>query len=198
MDKRNASSRLAAEDWCRAALLAFGEQGERAFSVEPLARRLGVTKGSFYWHFSSKAELIDRALELWRDEGTGAIIAELERDPDPRTRLVRLLAMALRDTSEARAEAALQAAAARGHARIGPVVNEVNRSRLAYLAGLYAKLGRGPAWADAAYAGYLGACQLLAMEEGALASARREGLVEHLVLALVPPSDVSDVSGSSP
>ena len=45
------NGRLSAEDWAQAALDLIAEQGVAAVAVEPLARRLGVTKGSFYWHF---------------------------------------------------------------------------------------------------------------------------------------------------
>ena len=45
---------LTAEDWARAALEAIAEDGVTAVAVEPLARSLGVTKGSFYWHFANR------------------------------------------------------------------------------------------------------------------------------------------------
>ncbi|MBP8098362.1 MAG: helix-turn-helix transcriptional regulator, partial [Arenimonas sp.] len=55
--------RLSAEDWARAALDVIAEQGLAAVAVEPLARRLGVTKGSFYWHFPSREALLVAALQ---------------------------------------------------------------------------------------------------------------------------------------
>ena len=50
------SGRLSADDWAQAALEQIAEQGVAAVAVEPLARRLGVTKGSFYWHFPSRED----------------------------------------------------------------------------------------------------------------------------------------------
>lgn len=47
-------NRLSADDWAQAALDLIAEQGVGAVAVEPLARRLGVTKGSFYWHFLAR------------------------------------------------------------------------------------------------------------------------------------------------
>ena len=41
---------LTAADWEREALEMIGERGVGALAVEPLARRMGITKGSFYWH----------------------------------------------------------------------------------------------------------------------------------------------------
>ena len=63
--KTERSGRLSAEDWAQAALDLIAEQGVAAVAVEPLARRLGVTKGSFYWHFPSRDALLQAALERW-------------------------------------------------------------------------------------------------------------------------------------
>ncbi|MDE2407534.1 MAG: TetR/AcrR family transcriptional regulator [Xanthomonadaceae bacterium] len=63
------SKRLSADDWTREALAQMAEQGVAAVAVEPIARRLNVTKGSFYWHFPSRDALLQAALERWeRDE----------------------------------------------------------------------------------------------------------------------------------
>ncbi|WP_412543871.1 TetR/AcrR family transcriptional regulator [Longispora sp. K20-0274] len=59
--------RLTAEDWAEAALLAFAEGGLAAVAVEPIATRLGATKGSFYWHFPHRDALVVAALALWSD-----------------------------------------------------------------------------------------------------------------------------------
>jgi len=56
---------LTADDWAAAALEAMASSGIEAVAVEPLARSLGVTKGSFYWHFPNREALMRRALELW-------------------------------------------------------------------------------------------------------------------------------------
>lgn len=179
---------LTPEDWCRAALLAFGEVGERAFAVEPLAKRLEVTKGSFYWHFENRAGLLEAALRYWETLGTADVIAGLTAVDDPAERLRALFALALGDTGELRSEAALQAAAAQGHAVIGPVVARVNERRLAYLAEQYAALGMEEGWADAAYASYLGACAVASMRPEPLGEARREALVARLQAVFAPES----------
>ena len=56
------------EDWLRAARLALLERGPEAVRVEPLAAFLGVTKGSFYWHFTDRAELLEALLVEWEEE----------------------------------------------------------------------------------------------------------------------------------
>ena len=63
------TDRLTRSDWERAALQAIAESGMNAVAVEPLARRLGVTKGSFYWHFANREALMAAAITRWeRDQ----------------------------------------------------------------------------------------------------------------------------------
>ena len=81
------SGRLSAEAWAQAALDVIAEQGVAAVAVEPLARRLGVTKGSFYWHFPSRDALLQAALERWEQVEQETVFGSVEQVPDPRERL---------------------------------------------------------------------------------------------------------------
>ena len=62
------SSPLHPNDWVQAALSRLREQGIDAVRVELLARDLGVSKGSFYWHFHDRAALLEALLGLWEAE----------------------------------------------------------------------------------------------------------------------------------
>jgi AcrR family transcriptional regulator len=59
---------LQREDWLRAARLALLRGGIEAVRVEKLARSLRVTKGSFYWHFRDRNDLLDSLLVEWENE----------------------------------------------------------------------------------------------------------------------------------
>jgi AcrR family transcriptional regulator len=61
---------LAPSSWVDAARAAFIKGGIAAVKVDRLARELGVTRGSFYWHFRDRAHLLDRLLEDWRQRNT--------------------------------------------------------------------------------------------------------------------------------
>lgn len=78
---------LSIDDWARAALEAVAEGGLDAVAVEPLARRLGVTKGSFYWHFANREALIREALTRWEQEQSTVPIERAEKLDNPRDRL---------------------------------------------------------------------------------------------------------------
>jgi AcrR family transcriptional regulator len=130
---------LTAEDWARAALAVVAERGLDGVAVEPLAERLGTTKGSFYWHFANRRALLEAALGLWEQDHTEALIAALEAEPDPRARLQRLFSLVVDSTRQDRLEVALLATA--DDPLVAPVVGRVTERRIAYVASLYEELG---------------------------------------------------------
>ncbi len=65
---------LGREDWIAAALHTLVEEGVDSVKVFRLADRLGVTRGSFYWHFKSRDELLGTLLEAWEAKNTQAIL----------------------------------------------------------------------------------------------------------------------------
>ena len=70
-----------------AALEVIALRGIEGLSVEGLARQLGVTKGSFYWHFADRAQLIATTLLIWEKRATLDVIAQLETLDDPADQL---------------------------------------------------------------------------------------------------------------
>ena len=157
---------LGAAAWVDAAVGALVRGGLGAVAIEPLAASLGVTKGSFYWHFEDRAGLVRALLERWESEGTLGVITRLDAVADPAARLRKLFAVSLDDVTHLRAEASLSAAATAGDAVVAPVVQRVMRRRLAYLTSLYEALGVEPDEAArmglVAYGAYLGGVQLAA------------------------------------
>ncbi|PKM03813.1 MAG: hypothetical protein CVV17_04150 [Gammaproteobacteria bacterium HGW-Gammaproteobacteria-7] len=78
ISKIDRAPRLSAEDWANAALDQIAEQGLAGLAVESLARRIGVTKGSFYWHFPSREALLQSALERWEKIEQETVFGQLE------------------------------------------------------------------------------------------------------------------------
>ena len=72
--KKVATRRLTPEDWVRGALRILQERGVSGVKVTVLAERLGVTSGSFYWHFKGLPDLHATLLEYWERELTDAIV----------------------------------------------------------------------------------------------------------------------------
>jgi len=162
-------SRLSREDWASAALEALSEGGLAAVAVEKLAVRLGTTKGSFYWHFANREELVEAALRLWREASTTSVIARVESPGVPAAQRLRQLLTQVFDPA-ARTEADLALLADAGHPLVAAALAEVTEQRLGYLTALFRELGFRPARARRraliAYSTYLGQLQLLRSAPG--------------------------------
>lgn len=132
--------------WTVAALSALAQGGIGEVRVERLASALKVSKGSFYWHFKDRADLLGSLLDLWDADFTRQLIdnAAAPGRPEQRLRLLakEALASEMLGVDAARAEAAMQAwaavdgmAAARLRkveaARVGYLVEELTAAGLA-------------------------------------------------------------------
>jgi AcrR family transcriptional regulator len=150
--------RLTREAWEDAALEAIAEGGLTAVAVEPLARRLGVTKGSFYWHFDSREALLEATLARWERRSTDELIDRVRGLGSPRETLAMLAQIAIEEPLLGRLELVLGAAGQ--HGVVGPVIRRVMKRRLELLTQLLRGLGCSPASARRrallAYAAYTG------------------------------------------
>jgi AcrR family transcriptional regulator len=185
---------LAAEDWTEAALETLARGGLAAVAVEPLAKSLGTTKGSFYWHFADRNALLKATLELWERRDTDRVLAGIDKSQDVTTRLRKLLRLAFLSVRTDAAggagaiELALQASAA--HPLVAPTLERVTSRRLAALSRLYSALGFSQARARdqalLAYTAFLGHAQLARATPELLPPGRAFGThVDQMIDALV-------------
>jgi AcrR family transcriptional regulator len=65
----------------------LGVNGLDGVRVEPLARRLGVTKGSFYWHFKDRQQLVEALLDRWFLIWDDQMSPRMEQAADPADRV---------------------------------------------------------------------------------------------------------------
>ena len=84
---------LSREEWIVAAVEALRRGGIDAVRIEVLARQLGVSRGSFYWHFSDRTELLATILARWEEE-TAWLISGASAAPTARERAVRFFELA--------------------------------------------------------------------------------------------------------
>lgn len=133
------NGRLHREDWLRHALETLRRSGESGLRVEPLARSLGVTTGSFYWHFKDRQDLLDQVIDHWATKMTQAIAERMTSDEHPRSQLSRLLEDVTRLDRD-RYEIAVRNWAA-FDAKAARAVRTVDECRMAYVKGLFLNLG---------------------------------------------------------
>lgn len=183
------NGRLSAEDWAQAALDLIAEQGVAAVAVEPLARRLGVTKGSFYWHFPSRDALLQAALERWETVEQEALFGALEAIPEPHERLRSLIQMVAAEIqSHVIYSALLQAL---DHPIVQPVIGRVSERRLEYLTSAFRQVGfeqpKARHRARLAYSAYVGFLQLsLQLPQSRLDHEAYEQYIGHVMETLIP------------
>ena len=148
--------RLTAEDWVGAALEAISRGGLAAVAVEPLARSLGATKGSFYWHFRNRDALVSAALTAWEAGETVEVAEMLEPLPDAGSRLKVLMRAALDDRPGANVEAGLLTDSSVPEVRAD--LDRATTARTGYLRRLFEELGAPSPHqrATTAFALYLG------------------------------------------
>ncbi len=142
--------RLDKRAWIAAAFAELAAHGWDGVRVEPMAATLGVTKGSFYWHFADRDALFAAMFIRWAEGRVRAIRNETVDDADPRALLYRLIDLYARgpNTQGLSIELAIRSLA-RSDSRAADAVAMVDGERLARVSALFAKLGSRASEAEA-------------------------------------------------
>jgi AcrR family transcriptional regulator len=185
----NKRTTLSAADWEQEALRVIAEQGVAAVAVEPLARRMGITKGSFYWHFSSRESLLEQALLSWEEHDARNLSASLGELDCPRDRLISFFRRVSREGLTHEVYSALCAAA--DHPQVKPLLDRVAARRMSHIAQAFTELGMDDAIAEnrarLTYSVYLGFLQLQRQSQvPALSSQQFEAYLDHVIETLIP------------
>lgn len=180
---------LSAADWEQGALKMIAELGLSAVAVEPLARRMGITKGSFYWHFANRDTLLEQALQRWEEHDMRNLATSLDTISDPRMRLESFFRRASRERLTHEVYSALCAAA--DHPHVEPVLERVAARRMEHIAKAFSELGFSDRAAEhrarLTYSAYLGFLQLQRQRQAPnLSSEDFEAYVEHVIETLIP------------
>ena len=85
--KKSIIDRQSKKSWLDAALKALASGGIDKVRVESLAKNLGVTKGSFYWHFKDREQFLDELLNFWAEQSTQTVIANPNYPTDSKARV---------------------------------------------------------------------------------------------------------------
>jgi AcrR family transcriptional regulator len=133
--------KLSRETWLDAGLERLAAHGPQALRIMPIAEHLGVTKGSFYWHFKDLDDYRTALLAEWERRYTQQIIEDVERaGGDAAAKLRRLMSAHAASALGPQVTFSLRLWAMTD-ARVKKAVARVDEARLAYLAGLLSALG---------------------------------------------------------
>ncbi len=122
--------KLSRDDWIKAGLKALARDGFTALKADRMAKRLAVSRGSFYWHFVDVAAFQKAVMERWRDVAAEAVIRDLENLKPASERLRYLSRLAF--GADPALEIAMRAWAASDSATRA-IVHSVDKRRIAYL-----------------------------------------------------------------
>lgn len=151
-------SPLHPEDWIQAAFSQLSSRGVETIRVEILARNLGATKGSFYWHFKDREELLARMLFRWEEEEIRWLEQGAGLHSAAAARWARFIARCA-DPERARLEAALYAWS-RQDERVAGRVTAIETKRRAHIVSVLRHVGFTPAaaekWSEVAWLVCLG------------------------------------------
>jgi AcrR family transcriptional regulator len=171
------TDQLSAKDWLDQGLKTLAKSGFTALKAEPLAKAMGVSRGSFYWHFASLGAFHAAILKYWREVAAEQIIANLEaaKNASP-------LPMLLRQAFGGRL--ALEKAV-RSWATFDPAartaVQAIDRRRLDYVEGMLRAAGLAPVTARARaqilYWAFVGS----ALSDEALPQAKQHAVFDELL-----------------
>ena len=187
--KKKERSKLNAGDWEQQALVLIAEQGIRAVAVESLARRMGVTKGSFYWHFPNRDALLEQSLLRWEEHDATNLQASLGAISDPRERLRSFFRRTGREKLTHDVYSSLCMAS--DHPKVEPLLERVALRRMKHIETAFGEIGFDP---DAAshrarltYSAYLGFLQLQRQHQAPnLSSEEFEAYMTHVIATLIP------------
>lgn len=166
---------LSADDWISQGIKALTKSGFTALKADPLAKTMGVSRGSFYWHFSDLVAFHAAVLKRWREVAAEEIIAGIEADSDePLKALLRRTFGARLDLERAVRNWAAFDPAAQG------AVRAIDRRRLDYIEALLQRrgfsAGTAQARAQILYWTFLG----FALSAAPVPAARLQGLLDEI------------------
>lgn len=140
-EKKGNPSRLTRADWLQNGLNMLIETGVDSVKITRLADNLGVTRGSFYWHFQDRDELLDAMLGVWKQLNTDSIVAAVQQNDTLQDRVLALFELWLNpDSFDPRLDFAVRDWA-RGDAKLQGIISQADHRRLEVLIEMFVQHG---------------------------------------------------------
>ncbi|TNF82410.1 MAG: TetR/AcrR family transcriptional regulator [Acidobacteria bacterium] len=140
VDRKSKSRRLTREEFLARALEVLSQEGESELRIDRLVAALGVTKGSFYWHFENRADFVRSLARYWERWSTDRAVEELgDLEGEPKRLLLELHELVTREDL-ARYDLVMRSWATH-EPEVAHIVESVDRTRLDFVGRLFRRLG---------------------------------------------------------
>ena len=175
--RKHPPTRLSRDEWLARALDILALEGGAKLRIDTICSALGVTKGSFYWHFKDRDDFVRSVVQFWSDRFTDPVverITSLGGSPQERT---KALMHAVSEGRFARYDVSIRAWAAQDPDLVAAIVKAVDKRRLAFAGSLFTEMGLdGPVAEMRARA----LVAYLSFEESVLAKSKKKDRSEML------------------
>ena len=139
MGRKKSGQRLSREDWLENALIVLSKNGQAGLRIQGLCEALGVSRGSFYWHFKDRNDFIQELVRYWYEEHTAAPTT-VERDGgSAEERLARLIRL-VHDRNLTRHDLTIRSLAT-FDPQVARWVRKAVRFRLDFIQSLFVEMG---------------------------------------------------------
>lgn len=145
MKKPGTNGRLSRDEWLAQALDILAREGQAKLRIDTICAALGVTKGSFYWHFKDRDDFLQSVVQFWSDRFTDPVMERVTSIGGTARQRLENLMQVVSEGRFARYDVSIRAWAAQDPDLLSAIVKEVDKRRLAFVASLFTELGfEGP------------------------------------------------------
>jgi AcrR family transcriptional regulator len=143
--KKGSNGRLGRDEWLARALDILALEGQAKLRIETICKALGVTKGSFYWHFKDRDDFVRSVVQFWSDHFTDPVMERVTRMGGSARERIKALMHAVSEGRFARYDVSIRAWAAQDPELVAAIVKAVDKRRLAFVGSLFDEMGfEGP------------------------------------------------------
>ena len=128
------------DDWLALALDVLADEGRAKIEIEYLAKKLGVTKGSFYSHFSDRRDFVASVAFYWADTLTATVLDNLSQTEENGEKKLLLLMQAIKDHKLEKYDIVMRAWAL-DEPLVAVQVEKVDKVRFEYIKSVFAEMG---------------------------------------------------------
>ena len=139
--KNGLSARLSRDQWLARALDVLAMEGHAKLRLETICSELGVTRGSFYWHFKDRDDFVRSVVLYWSGQFTDPVIDHIRQLGDDAQERLRSLMHFVSEGGYARYDVCVRAWAAQDPGLVAKIVEDVDRRRLTFVRSLFTGMG---------------------------------------------------------
>lgn len=135
------ATRLSRDEWLARALDVLASEGQGKLRIEAICAALGVTKGSFYWHFKDRDDFVRSLVVFWSEQFTAPVMRLVTQSASGAGERLKSLLRVVTEGGYARYEVSIRAWAAQDPELVAVIVRDVDEQRLAFVTSIFVDLG---------------------------------------------------------